>query len=239
MHFFDKVKELFFPRICLSCGQEKAEKDGLCAGCRRIYESEKYTLCRRCGRYNCRCHCRPSENSPDVFSYLSVFPYRKNTPGGRLILTLKDRKHKEATELLGSDMAKSLYNGCILRSDALVTYAPRSKDALIESGTDQAKELAKVVAKTCSLPLVAVFIRRSGGAQKDLGAKERAEHAKKSYALSKKCPDLTGRQVVLIDDVVTTGASLAACAALLKEKGAAQIICLTAGKTLGRHRESE
>ena len=239
MHFFDKVKELFFPRICLSCGKEKAEKDGLCAGCRRIYESEKYTLCRRCGRYNCRCHCPPSEKSPDVFSYLSVFPYRENTPGGRLILTVKNRKHKGAIGLLGGDMAKSLYNGCILRSDACVCWAPRSREAIVENGTDQAKELARAVAKECSLPLVPALRRRRGGAQKELNAKERVVHAQKSYALSKKCPDLTGRQVILVDDIVTTGASLAACASLLKEKGAAQIICLTAGKTIRGHKETE
>ena len=236
---FDALKELLFPRICLYCKEQKAEEGGLCRDCKRIYETEKYAPCRRCKKLNCRCQCRPVQASPDIFAYLSVFPYRENSPGGRLLLTLKDRKHREATELVGKDMAKSLYNGCILHSDAVVTFAPRSREAIAESGTDQAKELAKVVAKTCSLPLVEALKRKRGGAQKELSAKERTEHAGTSYALSKKCPDLTGKQVILVDDIVTTGASLAACAALLKEKGAAQIVCLTAGKTLGRHKETE
>ena len=239
MPMFDALKDLLFPRICLYCKEQKAEKGGLCKSCRRTYETEKYVPCRRCGKQNCRCHCKPAYASPVIFAYLSVFPYREGTPGGRLILTVKDRKHKEATELLGEDMAKSLENGCILRSDAVVTYAPRSREAILDSGTDQAKELAKAVAKCCSLPFVPTLCRRRGGAQKELNAKERAEHAKKSYKLLKKCPDLTGKQVILVDDIVTTGASLAACASLLKEKGAAQIVCLTAGKTVKGRKETE
>ena len=239
MSAFDGLKELFFPRICLYCKEVKAEDGGLRKACRRTYETEKYAPCRRCGKQNCRCQCKPVQASPDIFAYLSVFPYRENSPGGRLILTVKDRKHKGATELLGGDMAKSLYNGCILRADAVVTYAPRSRGAIAESGTDQAKELAKVVAKVCSLPFVSALKRKRGGVQKELNAKERAAHAAKSYALAKKCPDLTGKQVILVDDIVTTGASLAACASLLKEKGAAQIVCLTAGKTVRARKETE
>lgn len=232
MAAFEALKELLFPRICLYCKEQKAESGGLCKACRRTYEAEKYAPCRRCGKQNCRCQCKPLQPSPDIFAYLSVFPYREGTPGGRLILTLKDRKQKDATALLGEDMAKSLYNGCILRSDAVVTYAPRSREAILESGTDQAKELAKAVAKYCSLTFAPALRRKRGGAQKELSAKERAAHAKVSYKLSEKCPDLTGKQVILVDDIVTTGASLSACASLLKERGAAQIIALTAGKTI-------
>ena len=231
MSIFDALKKLVYPQICLGCKKASAKRGGLCGDCFRIYERDKSIVCRKCGGRNCRCRCRPTYASENVFVYLSVFPYRENSPGGQMILCLKRRKNKSVLELLGSDMAKSLENGCILRSDAVVCFVPRSRQALLESGVDQARELGKVVAEKCSLPLVDALGRKQNkGAQKDLDAAARAEYAKKCYKISGKCPDLTGKQVILVDDILTTGATLSACAALLKSKGADQIVCLTAGR---------
>lgn len=222
---------LLFPPKCPVCRDKREEDRVLCTKCLSEYQKDKYRPCRRCGKRSCRCTCRPTVSTPDALQYLSVFHYDERSPGGRLILKLKDRQDKRIASFLARDMAKSLENGCILRSDALVTYVPRDPKTVLEKGTDQAKALAAALADHCTLKLVGCLERSGGGKmQKTLSAKERFENAKALYELSADCPDLKGRQVILVDDVLTGGATLSVCASLLKRGGASSVICLSAGR---------
>ncbi|MBQ8911401.1 MAG: ComF family protein [Clostridia bacterium] len=222
---------LFFPPRCPVCKGKREEAEALCPACKRDYERDKHRPCPVCHRAANACQCRPRYESSAVFCYLSVFRYRENSPGGRMILKLKDGKSKAITALLERDMAKSLQKGCILRHDALVTFVPRSKSARLERGTDQERELARALADHCTLECRPCLDRRSKEkAQKDLDAAGRMESAQNSYKIGKNCPDLAGRQVILVDDVLTTGATMNACAAILREAGAGTVVCLTAGR---------
>jgi predicted amidophosphoribosyltransferase len=66
--------------------------------------------------------------------------------------------------------------------------------------------------------------------QKSLGAAEREKNASASFELEQKV-SLANRTVVLIDDVCTTGASLATCANLLHKAGASRVICAVVART--------
>lgn len=148
-----------------------------------------------------------------------------------MILKIKDGQSKAITALLARDMAKSLQNGCILRQDALVTYVPRSPSARLEKGTDQARELAMELGRFCTLESRSLLVCvKDGRVQKDLNVKERMTNAREIYQKGRDCPDLAGRQVILVDDVLTSGATLNACAAILREAGAGTVVCLTAGR---------
>ncbi len=230
---WDKVEDLFFPFKCPGCGEKTDREDGvLCVRCLVEYERLKYSPCKRCGKPAWRCQCPPKFSAKGVSSYVSVFPYDKTSPGGRLVLLLKDRKNRRAIELLGRDMAYGLTKNCSIEENSLICYVPRDRRTYLEKGVDQAKELAKEVAKLCNLPLVQTLEhRKTGKEQKELDAVQRRENARAGYALLKRCPELSHQQVILVDDVLTTGSTMSACATLLKERGAGQIICLTAAKT--------
>lgn len=220
-----------FPPKCPVCKGRREQNEALCAACKKEYEREKRLPCRRCGKAASGCLCRPRYDHPSVLCYPSVFRYRENSPGGRMILTLKDRKNPQIVALVGKDMAKALQNGCIFRADALVTYVPRSKSALLEKGVDQAKELAFEVARQCGFKVGNCLVScGKGRAQKELDAAGRALHASKNYEIGADCPELSGRQVILVDDILTTGATMNACARLLKEAGAESVVCLSAGR---------
>ena len=92
-------------------------------------------------------------------------------------------------------------------------------------------ELAAALAKVCKLDFGAT-LRHTGvsGVQKELSTEERRLHAGAAYQIRKEISDLQGRTVVLVDDILTTGATFKACAGLLRQAGAGEIFCLSAGR---------
>lgn len=122
----------------------------------------------------------------------------------------------------------------------LFTYPPRRRKAVREDGFDQAARLAKALAATCEGEFVPLLRRthRPTSEQKHLSAEARFANATASYALGKTVSSrVRGRTVILCDDLATTGATLHACAALLREAGAARVLWVTVGQTTGRGAE--
>jgi predicted amidophosphoribosyltransferase len=78
-------------------------------------------------------------------------------------------------------------------------------------------------------------IRRTP-AQADLPAAKRHGNVKGAFAAGKDCRSVAGRIVVLIDDVSTTGATLDACARVLKESGAREVRALTVARVVTQPR---
>lgn len=102
-----------------------------------------------------------------------------------------------------------------------------------ERGFNQAEDLARHV----GLPIVAALRRvRRTPAQADLPAAKRHGNVKGAFALGRESGPVAGKIVVLIDDVSTTGATLDACARVLKEGGAREVRALTAARVVTQRR---
>lgn len=109
----------------------------------------------------------------------------------------------------------------------VVTWAPLSRKRLRSRGYDQAKLLAEEVALffgQTALPLLRKA--RHTRPQSSLSAEQRWRNAKGAYTCMEGV-DLSGKRVLLVDDIVTTGATLDHCALELIKAGAAEIACLT------------
>jgi ComF family protein len=115
-----------------------------------------------------------------------------------------------------------------------VTYVPRRKRGIRTAGYDQAKLLAEEVARVLEIKCITMLRRHGSEEQKLLSASERRASMKNRYSvigeniLSKSEPY---NRVLLIDDVCTTGATLDACAALLRKEGIKQVIPAVITKT--------
>lgn len=108
----------------------------------------------------------------------------------------------------------------------LVTWAPLSKKRRKKRGFDQGQLLAWAVARELDVPLKGTLVKtRHTPPQSGLDqAGERRANVLGAYCLAEGT-QLAGLRVLLVDDVVTSGATLGECARLLKQAGAAQVCC--------------
>lgn len=108
-----------------------------------------------------------------------------------------------------------------------ITWVPLSRRRLRQRGYDQARILAEETAKLLGLPCEKMLVKRVDNRPQSStrSAEERRQNARDVYACKM---DLTGRRVLLIDDIVTTGATLSECAGVLKKAGCAAVYAAAA-----------
>lgn len=207
----------------------------LCPQCQRLWESELLETCGICAQPVKDCRCMPnlmSEAKCQGFSKAVYYtPIRKTAVQNRLIWHVK-QKNDERTHLflareLSPAVEQMLSQNGIDPSRVILTYLPRSHKTRLQVGTDQAQMLAHALGKTCNLSVRALLKRRPGSnrAQKNLSQRERIKNAKRSYVANASA-DCRGKTVLLVDDVVTTGASMAVCTRILRRMGAKAVFCI-------------
>ena len=113
----------------------------------------------------------------------------------------------------------------------LVVAVPLGAQRLTERGFNQSLEIARVAARVLEVPLALEVCRRVRDTlpQASLAFGERAKNVRRAFVCDL---GLEGKRVALVDDVLTTGASLNECARALKKGGAAQVIGWVAARTL-------
>lgn len=126
-------------------------------------------------------------------------------------------------EVFGEILAGVVFEALGGEFDA-VTWVPLSARRLRKRGYDQAKILAGTVAGLLGLPLVPALVKkRDTAANSSLrSAAERGPNVSGAY---EPLPGAEGLRLLLIDDVLTTGATLSECAGTLARGGAAGVVC--------------
>lgn len=119
-----------------------------------------------------------------------------------------------------------------------VTFAPLPRSRENRRGYNQAALIAKAVARRLALPCRELLMRAGQNAeQHTLSAAERAENVQHAYR-AKDPEKIRGKRILLIDDIVTTGHTLAAMANCLRDAGAAEIHGAAAAYTPHQNRET-
>lgn len=219
--------DLLGPPVCLLCGAGAAP-DGLCPGCRASLPWLPAARCPTCASpvpraIPCgRCLSHP----PVVDGLAAALAYAFPVDG--LVQALKYRHHLAVAHCLGRLLAETLRE--TPRPD-LVMAVPLGPRRLAERGFNQSLEMARVAARLLALPLAPEGCRRvrDTAPQASLAFGERAKNVRRAFVCDL---DLHGKHVALVDDVLTTGASLNECARALKKGGAAQVVGWVAARTL-------
>lgn len=97
----------------------------------------------------------------------------------------------------------------------IVTYVPVHKSRLRERGFDQSEMIAAHLSYRLKLPMQTLLVRtKETRPQYDLNARERAENMKDAFSLVP-ASDISGKTILLVDDIYTTGSSMRECAKLI------------------------
>ncbi|HTL14445.1 MAG TPA: ComF family protein [Thermomonas sp.] len=208
-----------FPLRCLVCGEPGAHRRDLCAACFADLPWQG-PACPRCAlplpeAGTCgQCLQAP----PPLDEVRAAFDYR--FPLDRLLPRLKFHGDFAAGRVLAQCMADALQDA--VRPQAILPL-PLHRTRLRQRGYDQALELARPLARALNLPLLADALQRTRGtrAQSRLDAGARRRNLRGAFAVAPGIA-LPGH-VVLVDDVMTTGATLHAAARALRAAGVARV----------------
>lgn len=236
---FQTLRRLLFPPRCAACGvllEALADQSprALCPACAIEWDRAKNTPCHCCGMPAMDC-IQPAVMMPrhgvhTLIRLTEYFPEKKNAVQSRVIFKLKDRDNLELQEYLAVELVPLLQKQLLALGqtceNAVLVWAPRSVEAERRVGHDQSKRLCYALARVMGMPKPVAMIRRTGGGvQKQLGQSGRRKNAFSAFrAVPERCEAIKGKCVILVDDVVTTGATLSACAAKLRPYKPAHII---------------
>lgn len=123
------------------------------------------------------------------------------------------------TALHAQVAAPDRYGGVLSGADAVV-FVPATAAAFRRRGFDHMEAIARPFCELSGVPLLDALVKYGHGDQRELGREERRERARGMYETVE---DVRGRRLLLIDDVITTGATMAAASAELKRAGAAAV----------------
>lgn len=219
---------LLAPR-CLVCAEPGDRGLDLCAAC---HADLPWNLdaCRQCGlALGCPgTHCGQCQFSPPPYTVTQA-AFRYAFPVDRLLPRFKFHGDLAAGAVLATLMQWSLDPA--ERPDALVPV-PLHASRLRQRGYDQALELARALSRECRLPLCGDrLVRvRATQAQTELGADDRQRNVSAAFGLRAGPP--LPRHVALVDDVMTTGATVGECARTLRAAGVQRVDIWTVARAL-------
>lgn len=239
--FFRRLKAFFFPPMCRVCNERQRVfaphiPEVLCPDCMNRWEEEREQCCAACGKMHADCRCMPeklAESGCDTLVHLTAYLAHHRTATAAMVLRCKDNNDRDIFLFFAQELGPALEPILSEAGDeeVVVTFVPRRRAAVKAKGHDHAKEIAAMLARERKLPWATLLRRkRSTQQQKQLDAAERERNAAQSFEIEPDA-DVKGKTVLLIDDICTTGSSLASCTALLLTAGARRVVCAVIAKT--------
>lgn len=227
----DAVGRLLFPPLCALCGAPGAGDRDLCLACRAALPGNP-VACPRCALPLAAPAptCGPCLRAPPPFT-AALAPFRYGDPLDRLLTRFKFAADLAAGRVLGALLVEAV--AASLPPSALLVPMPLHRRRLAERGFNQAWELARMLARETGLGARADLLlrMRPTDPQTGLDAASRRRNVRGAFVVPPaRAVQLAGRVVVLVDDVVTTGATAAEASRCLIRAGAAAVIVVAVAR---------
>lgn len=218
-----QVLAFLFPPACLACQRVEGVSSlpmGLCSHCHRDLDLLRGS--------SCSALCSGPSALDGLLSRWAYAP-----PFDAVIQALKFGR----LEFLGRDLADGLHRLLVEEEEQeidVVIPIPLHWHRRMARGYNQAEAIARPLAQHLGRPLVRTLRRpQPTRPQALLGRRQREINLRRAFAVRRRLSGrIAGQRVLLIDDVVTTGATLETAAECLRQAGAQSVLALTAGRTL-------
>jgi competence protein ComFC len=231
----DDLLDFVYPQHCVICkGHLKREENHVCETCWNSLVTLPDPFCPYCKSFmeheDAECvFCNSTKKLSEDRIFLKVrslgrfddyykelihqFKYGKKIPlgkrlGGRLGKTINDDSH-------------------FSKSDYLIPV-PLHKSRCRERGFNQSEIVADQISKITGIPILKNVLKRKKNTkdQTNLSREEREENVRGAFVVTYS-EMIKGKNIILVDDVITTGATLTECARILNQSGAQQILATT------------
>lgn len=162
----------------------------------------------------------------------ALFVYRAHSDASRIIYRLKYLNHPETGELMGRMAAKEFAAHSFFDGIDAIVPVPLAKKRKRERGYNQSFEIARGVSQITHLPVINKAVKRMSfkGSQTHMSRWQRNENVEGEFCLTdgKAVKD---KHILIIDDVVTTGATIISCATEMAKAGGVKFSVMSLGLT--------
>ncbi|MGN0396123.1 MAG: ComF family protein [Coprococcus sp.] len=227
---------LFYPRRCPLCDRVMGQDEGMLCEAHKVLPYVRYPGCLKCGKeleddsqeycQDCRLHPRHFIRGFPVFNY--------REPVKSSVLAIKYHNKREYCDFYADEMAKKILPYMTQIKPDVIIPVPMYKRKQKERGFNQAELLAVKLGAKLKLPVYTDVLTRERMTtpQKTLDNLERANNIKNAIRI-KPLPNNI-KNVLIVDDIYTTGATMETCTLKLLEAGAENIyfttVCIGKGR---------
>jgi len=224
--FWTRLLDLISPRLCVICGHRlSVTEEVICSKCnlhlpRTFFQQDPYE----------NVMAKLFWGQIPVERAAALFYFEAHAETANIIYELKYRNHPEIGEVMGRMMARELQSTGFFDGIDAIVPVPLAKKRQRQRGYNQSVEIARGVSAVTGLPIYNKVVRRTvfEGSQTNKGRWERNENVEKVFELADD-DNIDGKHLLIIDDVVTTGATVIACAKELVRAGDVRVSVLALG----------
>lgn len=207
-----KILNIIYPPRCICCFEVVKNNALTCENCAKDFLSRKNYVDFHALDFDC----------------ISLYRYEESVKG--VIRNIKSKKSLTVCKKVGHLLVEEAERLHSKTPFDLVTYVPMTRKAVAKRGFNQSEVFARIISKHLGLEFeknILIKIRETEP-QKSLKAAQRRTNLKGAFKVAK---DVDGKSILLVDDIVTTGATLRENAKMLYKAGARRVTALTFAKT--------
>lgn len=224
--FWSRLLDLVSPRLCVVCGQRLSiTEETLCSKCnlhlpRTGFQHDAYE----------NIMAKMFWGRIPVERAAALYYYEPHAETANIIYELKYKDHPEIGVTIGRMMARELQLTDFFEGIEAIVPVPLAKKRQHQRGYNQSLEIAQGISEITRLPIYNKVVRRMvfEGSQTQKDRWERNENVEKVFQLTD-AGSIQGKHLLVVDDVVTTGATITACATELAKAGSVKVSVLSIG----------
>ena len=228
--FLSRLLDLLAPRACAMCGQRLAvDEEVVCSMCnlhlpRTYFWQDAYD----------------NEMARLFWIQLPVeraaawMFYQPHSQAGNMIYDLKYRSHPETGEMIGRMMAEEMMADGFFEGIDLIVPVPLARKRQRQRGYNQSMEIAKGISQVTRIPIAGDVVRRNSFSESQTrkNRQGRQENVEGAFELVN-AEKVSGKHLLIVDDIVTTGATIIACGKELAKARDVKVSIASIGMTKG------
>lgn len=213
MIILDKFLNFFAPFECIQCG---LEDNLLCSKCRHYFMPSQAICfyCRQVLGRNQYCSCFRHEHLINRLYFVSSY----NGITKKIVLSLKSSGRVGVARLMAEIMAQNILN----KNNLIVTHIPTASKRIRLRGFDHSALLAREISKKLNIPSIKFLLKNNQSQQVGSSKEQRQKNMKNAFLIQNN-KILKGANILLVDDVLTTGTTIEVAAKELLSSGAKNV----------------